>query len=100
MNDRIRFFEDAAEEIEHERRWYRERSESAEASFLRELDHAIEVVAEAPQRWPRYLAGTRRYVFRRFPFSLIYFVEDGVVVIVAIANGQKRPGYWRNRLRR
>ena len=100
MSDRIRFFEEAAEEIEHERRWYRDRSESAEASFLREVDHALDVVIEAPHRWPRHLSGTRRYVFRRFPFSLVYFLEGDVVVVVAVANDQKRPGYWRSRLRR
>jgi hypothetical protein len=100
MSQRVRFFEEAAEEIEHERQWYRERSLSAETSFLRDLDHAIEIVTEAPHRWPRYLAGTRRYVFPTFPFSLIYFVDDDVVVVVAVANDQKRPSYWRNRLRK
>lgn len=100
MSERVRFFEEALDEAEHERKWYRERSPSAETSFLRELDHAVEIVSEAPHRWPRYLAGTRRYVFRRFPFSLIYFVEDDVIMIVAIANDRKRPGYWRGRLRK
>jgi len=38
----LSFFEEAAEEIEQERQWYRERSVVAEASFLRELDHAVE----------------------------------------------------------
>jgi toxin ParE1/3/4 len=98
MTARLRLFEEAAEEVEHERRWYRKRSETAEASFLRELDHAIDAVVEAPQMWPGYLAGTRRYVFPTFPFSLVYFVEDDVIVVVAIAAENKEPGYWRERL--
>jgi hypothetical protein len=57
------FFDDALIEVEADRAWYRRRSESAEAGFLRELDHAIEQVVEAPAQWPKYLAGTRRYVF-------------------------------------
>jgi plasmid stabilization system protein ParE len=48
MTARLRFFEEAAEEVEHERIWYRRRSESAEAAFLRELDRAIAAVMEAP----------------------------------------------------
>jgi len=60
---RLEFFEDAASEIEEDRAWYRERSESAEAGFLRELDHAIQQVTDAPAQWPRYLANTHRYVF-------------------------------------
>jgi len=100
MSDRIRFFEEAAEEVEHERAWYRERSEIAETSFLRELDHAIAIVTEAPHRWPQYIAGTRRYVFPKFPFSLVYFVEGDTVVIAAIEAENKEPGYWTDRLKR
>ena len=96
MTARLRFFEEAAEEVEQQRAWYRRRSESAEASFLKELDHAIDVVTESPHRWPRYIAGTQRYVFPTGPFSLVYFVEDGVVVIVSIAAEHRAPGYWRD----
>jgi plasmid stabilization system protein ParE len=95
----LRFFEEAADEIEQQRRWYRERSEAAERSFLRELDHAIDSVVEAPDRWPLYLAATRRYVFPTFPFSLVYFTDEDVVVVVAVAGDSRRPGYWRKRLR-
>jgi plasmid stabilization system protein ParE len=98
MTSRIRFFEEAADEVEHERRWYRKRSESAEESFLAELDHAIAAVGDAPHMWPSYIEGTQRYVFPTFPFSLVYFVEGNVVIIVAIAPDNKEPGYWRDRL--
>ena len=98
MTFSLRLFEEAAEEVEHERHWYRQRSESAEASFLRELDHAIDAVLQSPQMWPRYMAGTQRYVFPTFPFSLVYFVEEDLVFIVAIAAEHKEPGYWRDRM--
>ncbi|HEY0142128.1 MAG TPA: type II toxin-antitoxin system RelE/ParE family toxin [Thermoanaerobaculia bacterium] len=96
---RLELFEDAAAEIEEDRAWYLERSESAEAGFLRDLDHAIQQVTDAPAQWPRYLAGTRRYVFPTYPYSLVYFVEDEVINVVAVAHDKKRPGYWRKRLR-
>ena len=69
----LQFFEEASEEIEHERSYYRERSITAEAAFLREVDHAVAVVSEAPLRWPFHIENTRRYVFPSFPFSLVYF---------------------------
>jgi hypothetical protein len=64
---RLEFFEDAAGEIEEDRAWYLERSKSAEAGYLRELDHAIQQVTAAPGQWPQYLAGTQRYVFPTYP---------------------------------
>jgi plasmid stabilization system protein ParE len=96
----LEFFEDAAAEIELDRAWYRERSESAEAAFLRELDHAIQQVTDGAAQWPQYLAGTRRYVFPTYPYSLVYFVEDNVIRVVAVAHDKRRPGYWRKRLRK
>lgn len=96
---RVEFFEDAAVEVEEDRAWYRDRSESAEVGFLRDLDHAVQQVTEAPQQWPQYLAGTRRYVFPTYPYSLVYFMEDEVIKIVAVAHDKRRPGYWRKRLR-
>jgi plasmid stabilization system protein ParE len=94
----LEFFEDALAEVEEDRAWYRNRGESVEAGFLRELDHAIQQVANAPMQWPQYLAGTRRYVFPTYPYSLVYFVEGDVIKVVAIAHDKRRPGYWRRRL--
>lgn len=94
----VEFFEEAGDEIEHERSYYHQCSITAEAAFLRELDHAIEVVSEAPLRWPLHIENTRRYVFPSFPFSLIYLVESDVIVVVSLESHSKRPGYWRERL--
>src|SRR2546428_13062058 len=95
----LQLFEEAGREIEKERSFYHERSDSAEAAFLRELDHAIQSISEAPQRWPVHIEDTRRYVFPSFPFSLVYFVERGTVFVVALVHQSLRPGYWVKRLR-
>ena len=94
----LTFFEEAGDEIEHERSWYRGRSASAEASLLRELDQAFAFITEAPKRWPRYIGGTRRFVLPTFPFSLVYFMENDTVFVVALAPQSRRPGYSRKRL--
>ncbi|MBS0171358.1 MAG: type II toxin-antitoxin system RelE/ParE family toxin [Nitrospira sp.] len=92
------FFHPAAvEEAQAARAWYLERSISAADSFLAELDHAIEAIAQTPDRWPGFVHGTRRYVFHHFPFQLIYRVSAGHVQIIAIAHGRRRPGYWKAR---
>jgi plasmid stabilization system protein ParE len=96
----LHFFEEADQELEEQRAWYRERSVSAEAGFLNELDHAIEQVVAAPHQWPRFRFGTRRYVFPKYPFSLIYSLENDAINVVAIAHENRKPGYWRIRLRK
>ena len=46
----------------------------------------------------RATATARRYVFPRYPFSLVYILRGGDIEIVAVAHGRRRPGYWQARL--
>lgn len=96
---RLQFFEEAIRDIEESRAWFRERSEATEAAYLRELDHSIAQITDAPHRWPEHVHGTRRYVFPRFPYSVVYFVEDDAVNVVTVCHDSRKPGYWRERMR-
>ena len=91
------FHPDAVEEAQAARQWYLVRSQSAADSFLAELDLGIEAISQAPERWMLFKYGTRRYLFHRFPFQLIYRVVDKRIQVVAVAHGRRRPGYWKSR---
>lgn len=88
---------EAVDEAQAARMWYAERSESAADSFLAELDYGIESISESPERWPLFVHGTRRYLFHRFPFQIVYRVMNDRIEVVAVAHGRRRPGYWKAR---
>jgi plasmid stabilization system protein ParE len=88
----------AVEEAFEAARWYRERSPIAAARFVEELNLVIDAIVEAPRRWPRAIAGTRKVKLPFFPFLVIYVETDIYVRILAVAHGRRRPGYWRDRL--
>jgi plasmid stabilization system protein ParE len=85
-------------EIEAADDWYLQRSPEASASFLAAIYDAFGSISEAPQRWPRYLYRTRRFVLHRFPFSVIYLDKPSVVNVVAVAHSKRKPGYWKRRV--
>lgn len=91
------FHPDAVEEAQAARQWYVQRSQSAADSFLAELDRGIEVISQAPERWPLFKHGTRRCLFHRFPFQLVDRLVDDNIQVVAIAHGRRKPGYWKSR---
>jgi plasmid stabilization system protein ParE len=93
----LEYLEQAVIEAEAAARWYAERSATAAARFSTELDEAEAAILERPEAWPPGEEGTRRYLLRRFPFSVVYHVEKSRVLIVAIAHGRRRPGYWKHR---
>lgn len=93
----VRFHPDARDEAYAGLGYYVRRSAVAASRFEAALEHAALVVADAPHRWPRYLFGTRRYVFAVFPYSLVYRVTENSVDVYPVAHAKRRPGYWRQR---
>jgi plasmid stabilization system protein ParE len=93
----LKYLREALEEAEAAARWHAERSPAAAAAFSEEMDGAESAIARLPEAWPPFEHGTRRYLLRRFPFSVVYRVEPHRVVIVAVAHARRRPGYWQSR---
>jgi toxin ParE1/3/4 len=93
----VEFHPEARRDSEGAHGWYAKRSVFAARAFLTELVASVEAVREAPMRWGQYLAGTRRYHFPRFPFSLIYRVSDETIIVLAVAHHRRKPRYWRSR---
>lgn len=100
MAHRIELLAEATEEATQAREWYESRSPTAARRFGEELDQAMAAIAEAPNRWPEHLHGTRRYRLNRFPFLIVYQVAGDRVRVVAIQHTSRRPGYWRMRVGR
>jgi plasmid stabilization system protein ParE len=93
----VEFHEEASLESAAATEWYLERSEMAASRFVTELKRAIALIAEAPQRWPTGVHGTRKFLLKRFPFSVVYREFPSKIQVVAVAHGHRRPGYWKNR---
>src|SRR6266511_6154835 len=94
----VRFHPAAAQEAESTYDWYAARSPEAAHGFREELGRAIAAIETSPRAWPRYGSRARRYVFPRYPFSLVYILLGEDIEVVAVAHGRRRPGYWRKRL--
>ncbi len=75
-----------------------ERSLLAASKFDDALNRAIDIIAEAPQRWSAGSQGTRRFLLQRFPFAIVYRELPGVIQVVAVAHARRKPGYWKKRL--
>ena len=79
--------------------WYCKRNLQAAEEFLKEFEYAVERIAENPAQFPTFAFGTRRVVFRKFPYSLVFREEGELVQIVAVAHARRHPGYWRKRIK-
>jgi plasmid stabilization system protein ParE len=71
-------------------------SVSLAMEFRAELENAFERIERFPRTWPNRL-GARRYIMRRFPFSVFYEIEGQDIAVIAVAHHKRRPGYWKGR---
>jgi len=72
--------------------------------FSREVYLSINSIAKTPLLWSKFSFNSRRFLTKRFPYSIIYqILEDSVlensVLIVAVAHQSRKPGYWKGRLK-
>ena len=74
--------------------WYQTRSPQAAAGFEAAVEVALQRIADSPEGWPLCDQRHRFYVFRRYPYSLIFRVEAAEVLIVAVAHSSRDQSFW------
>jgi len=95
---RVVYHPDAETELLDAVRFYERRLAGLGQRFLREFEAAIAAIQETPEQWQVMEGDTRRYVMRRFPFSIQYRVDSDQLRILVVQHHSREPGYWFYRL--
>ncbi len=67
--------------------------------FAEEVYSTIQRIIRFPEAWPRLSPNSRRCLTNRFPYGVIYQVLEDEILIVAVMQLNREPGYWKDRLR-
>ena len=94
---RYEFHPEALDEYEDAARYYASCQDGLELRFIEHVERAFRQVSEAPMRWRRFEQDVRRYLVDVFPYAVLYSIESGYVLIVAVIHLSQEPGYWRHR---
>lgn len=95
---RYEFHPEAVLEFEEAIQFYKQRGRKLGQRLAKEVRAAIAKIVATPDRWRILEEDVRRCLVRVFPYAVLYTTEDDYILIVAIAHGKRRPGYWRHRL--
>ena len=68
------------------------------ARFKEEVKRGIRQIHEYPDAWAKERDDVRRYLLHKFPYKILYSIEDGYVYIIAIAHCHRCPYYWIDRI--
>ena len=97
---KVRFLEIAELELDDAIRWYESQVPRLGDAFLVEVLSAATRIAQYPEAWQSLDDDLRRCRLSRFPYGLIYAIEGGDILVLAVAHLHRNPDYWRDRLQR
>lgn len=65
--------------------------------FALEVFSTIKRIIKFPEAWSLIDDNIRRSLVSRFPYGVLYSLENNEVIILAIMNLHRHPVYWKNR---
>ena len=77
--------------------WYEEQRLGLGDEFLDCVDKALDQIGQFPQLPPKVFKDLRRKIVRRFPYLVIYRIDDDQITVVAVYHGKRHPRGWQKR---
>jgi len=93
----IKFHSEARKEFFKAANYYEEQVVGLGDIFIDEVVNVLEVLEQYPSSGTKITSTERRFLVSRFPYGIVYTVEEDLITIFAIMNLRQEPGYWESR---
>lgn len=94
---RVVFTRIAWQELEDAVRYYEVEYSGLGQGFKEEVRKAALRIAEYPQAWSVERGDVRKCLLHKFPYKLMYSVEEDHILVIAVAHQHRTPDYWVDR---
>jgi plasmid stabilization system protein ParE len=84
--------------VEGARFYAREANSELSHAFINEFERSAALLRGQPRIGAVWRGPVRRLPLRRFPYSIIYYLRETEVRVLAVAHQSRKPGFWRGRL--
>jgi hypothetical protein len=88
---KTRFLSRASGELVEAIEYYDEQRPGLGNELVAELDATLVTVTEYPEAWPLVTKSVRRALLSRFPYGVLYRVDDGEIIIAAFMDLRRDP---------
>jgi len=78
--------------------WYEDKRTGLGYDFLLQVDAGINFIYRNPEIHSIEYKGTRKHLIKRFPYKIIYLVEEEKIIILAVLHGKRRPDLIKKRI--
>ena len=95
---RIRFLPAAEQELLKQIAYYSQARDGTGIRFEAAVRDAVAMAVAYPRGGAPAPKGTRRFLVKSFPFSVVYRASADTLLVVAIVHHRRKPGYWAPRI--
>lgn len=92
------FHPDAELELNASIDYYEECKTNLGSEFAYEVHKTIQRILAFPVAWQKLDKDIKRCLTNRFPFGVVYYQRGNEIIILAIMQLNKKPGYWKDRV--
>ena len=78
-------------------KYYAEQRVETAQLFINAVENAVYRLRESPDRYVLIDEDVRRCMVGKFPYGILYTVEQDYILILAVMHCSREPGYWKNR---
>ena len=96
---KVRFLPAAGAELDEAVAHYNGLAPGLGRELVIEVRQGLALMVEFPDAWHKLGPRVRRFRLKRFPYGVIYAALPSEIVVIALMNLRRKPGYWKNRLK-
>jgi hypothetical protein len=85
------------EEVSESANYYEEEVEGLGKAFVGKVQDAVEEIKSNPLMYRIIQGDSRRHLLTRFPFAVIYTIDNQRIYILAVMHLKRKPFYWNDR---
>lgn len=93
----VKFVTVAEVELDEATLYYEKKAPGLGTQFRDQVENSARQIGRFPLLYAEIRPSVRRYVLRRFPYSLVYSLEADYVLVIAVAHHKRRTQYWMSR---
>lgn len=99
MSRMITFHPMARQEMNAAAIYYESKTRHTGWNFYEAIECQLQKIADHPLSYPRTIRNMHRAPIPRFPYHIIFELDDdNKIHIIAVAHQKRKPGYWIKRL--
>lgn len=95
----MEILEIARREFDEAREFYEIEQPGLGSLFEEQIKHSLLRIQQYPQAWPQERKEVRRYIVHKFPYKILYSIQDDKIVVLAFAHLHRQPDYWIDRIK-